>query len=225
MAQTRLDVVNLGISKAGGEKVASLEENTPLAMLAREDYPQVTALMLSKHRWVFAKVVARLTQLATAPAGCPRTYAYQRPVGLVGNVHDYRSGPRDDAAKVSCLQMSDHIASDAAEVWVEYTANRGEETWPPWFVDVVVCAFAEVVANAKQRRLRAQELRIELYGNPEDRGEGGLIGLAKAADSHDAPKRTLEWEGGGALVEARVAGGYGLNDSRLAQALLYRSIG
>lgn len=219
MAQTALDIANQGIVKGGGAVIGSFNENVPLAVLAQRVYPQKKASMLARHRWVFAKQVAQL-QPIVPPAGCPRAYAFQRPADLIGQIHDYRAGPRDDSVKVDVLQVADHLAADTDTVWVEYTRAIDEAAWPSWFVDVVVCAFAIDVANAKQRRTKAAELLIELQGTPEERGDGGLIAIARQADSINAPKRTLEWENGGPLVEARFAGSYGLNDSRLAAAIL-----
>lgn len=219
MAQTALDVVNQAIVKGGGAQIGDLAENTPMAVLMARVYPQKKAAMLSRHRWVFAKTIVRLGRIVT-PAGFPRAYAFNRPADLVGQIHDYRADARDDAAKVDVLQLADQLAADSDTVWIEYTADRPEAGWPSWFVDVVVCSAAIEVANAKSRRSKAAELKIELEGNPEDRGEGGLIGIAKQLDSANAPKRTLEWENGGALVEARFGGGTGLNDGRLAAAVL-----
>lgn len=221
-AVTDLDIANRGIREGGGAPIGSFDQNVPLAALAKQQYPARRAELLARHRWVFAKRVAQLGRVApgSTPAVKLRTYAFTRPNGLVGAIHDYRVGPRDDDPKSDVLQDADFLWSDDAALWVEYTAEVAEATWPPWFQALVATVFAIDVANAKNRRAKAGELTIQAFGNPEEGGEGGMMRTAKMADSQNAPERSLEWRGGGALVEARFEGGTGFNDSRLANALL-----
>lgn len=222
-ALTDLDIVNRAIVKAQGAEIGSLDQNVPLAALAKRQYRAKADEMLSRHRWVFAKTVAQLSKLATPPAGGPRAYAYARPADLVGNIFDYRLDARDDAIKADVLQMGDYLWSDSDGVWVEYTARVPEAVWPPWFQQLVVCAFAIDVANARKRRNLAVDLTVEAFGSPEENGQGGLLLAAEMADSQDAPPRQMQWRNGGALVEARFGGGLvgdGFSDQRLAAAIL-----
>lgn len=219
MPASALDVCNLAIAKAGGELLQALDEGSPLADLCATLYAQTRDHCLGANRWVFAKAVAQLAQLTTAPAGCPMTYAYASPADVVGAIHDFRTGPLIDAFKADVLQLGDYIAAEDAVVWVEYTAQKAEGTWPPWFTQLVATAFAVEVARGMLRREKAAELKIEAWGLPEEGGRGGLMSLALNLDSRNAPKRELQWENGGALVEARLAGGGGFNDPRLARAI------
>lgn len=218
MAQTALDVANLGISKGGGEKIADFAENTSMAAFALEEYPAKRRFLLGLHRWVFAKRVVQLQQIVL-PAGAPYAFAFQRPIGLVGGIHDFRQSPDDRSPKVHVLQLADYIAGDDQVVWAEFTADVPEGQWDPAFTELVATAFAEEVAKAKMRASAAANLHVEAFGTPEQGMRGGLMELAMNTDGRNAPKRTLEWEGGGALVEARVLGANGIGDPRLAQAL------
>jgi hypothetical protein len=213
MPLTDLDVANLGITKAGGRAIGSFDENTPLAELAARRYPHRREEMLSRHRWTFAKSVVQLARIAT-PTGCPLTYAYARPAGLVGNIWDYRIDAARDALKADCLQLADYIASEDAAVWVEFTGSPAEARWPRPFVELVACVFAIDVANARLKASQARDLTIEAFGNPEDAQDGGLLLVAKQADGVDAPKRTLGYEGGGPLVAVRGGGCSPFDDPR-----------
>lgn len=208
MPQTDLDVCNQAAGKAGAAPFGSFTEAKPVAYFCKANYPQKKAELLGLHRWVFAKTIVQLTQITPTPANAPFAFAFARPADVVGAFHDFRCGPKLDSGKVHVLQLADYIAADHATVWAEYTANVPEAQWPPWFTALVVTAFGAGIARAALRRGLAGDLDVEAFGTPEQNREGGLMLTAKTADSQNAPKRELTWEGGGALVEARFGGAW-----------------
>lgn len=203
MPQTDLDVCNLAIvTKAGGEAIGSFDENTPLAQMCLQSYPQKRRELLSAHRWTFAKRLVQLTQI-TPPTGCPYTYAFAKPAGTVGQIYSFRQAPDPTSLKVAVLQMGDYIAAQDATVWAEFTGEASEADWPPYFTALVACAFGVDVARACLRRTLADELLVEAYGNPEDHADGGLMLEAKQLDGVNAPQRALGYQDPGPLVSAR----------------------
>lgn len=203
MAQTDLDICNRAIGRAGGEKIASLEENSPLAQFCAQEYPQKRAFLLGMYRWVFANKVAPLTRLAVKPDGCPLAYGFARPVNIIGAIHDFRTGQDARSDKVAAIQMADFVAADEATVYAEYTANVHESTWPSWFEELAITAFAVDICGQVGKRGQADSLMIKAFGSPEMAGAGGLCLVAMQADSRNAPQRTLAYEGGGELLNAR----------------------
>jgi hypothetical protein len=209
MAQTALDICNLAIAEVGGERIDEIGEDTPVGAFCQSAYPATRDWLLSRHRWVFAKQIVQLNRLATTPSGAPMANAFTRPGDVVGAVHAFRDGPREDAWNVPVSQMADYIAADQAVVWAEYTAQRPEATWPMGFHQLVVIGFAEKVARFVMQSSKADELHRKAFGGPQDNGEGGLFLAAKIEDGRNAPQRQLFYDSPGPLIEARFGGGCG----------------
>lgn len=208
MAQADLDVCNQAIAKAGGARIDALDEETPLGGFCLASYPGKAAWLLSRHRWIFAKKIARLQLLTTPPDDSPLAYAFAPPDDSAGAIHDFRSGADERADKVQALQLAGYVAADAATLYVEYTARVPENRWPPWFEQLVVTAFAADIARAMGRRSQATELDQQAFGTPELNGEGGLYLSARQEDSRNAPARALAYEAGGPLVGVRHGTGW-----------------
>lgn len=205
MAQTALDVVNRAIGRCSGEALDTLDDSTPLGEFAVAEYPQVRDDLLARHRWVFASKIERLTQ-RTSPPEDPRSYAYVRPIELVGAIHAFRDGAGEAACVVDAWQLADYIAADTDQLWAEFTGRTPEAAWPPWFQSLVVVAFAVPVARRLGKASLAAALQVEAFGNPELNGEGGLFLAAKQADAMNAPQRVLGYRDPGPLVDARFCG-------------------
>lgn len=210
MPQQDVDVCNLAIGKAGGEPIEEIGEDTPLGAHCQQAYPQCRDWLLSKHRWAFAKRVKALNRLTDAPTDWPLTYAFAAPGDLVGAIHAYREGAREDTCTVRVLFSGDGLASDAPSIWAEYTCAAAPATWPAWFTELVATALAVDLARKNQNRTLANDLFTTAFGTVEENFEGGLYGAAVKEDGRNAPQRQLSQDSGwddGPLVGARFGAG------------------
>ena len=208
MVQSALDVCNLAIARIGGETIDALDEETPLGAYCLTTYPQKKAWLLSKHRWGFATGRAPLARLLETPADCSLSYAFTRPADLVGAVWSWKGGGGRDAESVYVLPQEKCVASESPTLFAEYTRAVPEAEWPPWFVELVRIAFASDLAAQIQNRSLSADLFAIAFGTPSDNGEGGLLAAARIEDGRDAPQRNLGGWDDGALVMARMGGGW-----------------
>lgn len=207
MARTDVDVVNQAIGLIGGEPIEALGEDTPLGAWAQTAYPFRRDYLMSLYEWRFLTAFAQLARMATAPPGCPLKYCYALPSDLVGDVRAFRRAPDAHAHVVRVLVSSLGAASDAGQVFAEYTAAKPESTWPPWFVTLTATAFASDVARRRPDAAVADTFWQQAFGPPEQGGEGGLYLQARQADGRNAPERQLFYDAG-PLVDARMGGFY-----------------
>jgi hypothetical protein len=208
MVQTDLDICKNAVSRAGGEPIEAIGEDTPLGAFCAEAYPQKKAWLLGKHRWTFTKRVVALSRETVTPAGWPALYKFAMPGDVIGAIHAYRDGPTEAGAYVRALVGADGIASDAPAVYAEYTAQVPEALWPVWFAELAIVAFAADVAVRMRNDGRARDLHMQAFGVPSEGGEGGLYAAAVREDGRNAPQRQLAAGSiaPGGLLEARYGG-------------------
>lgn len=206
-----LDICNLAIDKVSGDRIAALDEDSPLGVFCKDNYPHKRAVLLGKYRWTFATKVRALTRVEIAE-GETRIMGnkFQVPADLVGAIHAARDQANPQAATRTPYMLLEggYFWADDAVVFVEYTAARAEADWPTWFRDLVVVAFAADLALHCQMRTLARDLETRAFGTPQENGEGGLYGQARNEDARMAPQRKLvAGVDAGALIEARYSSG------------------
>lgn len=209
MALTDVDVCNLAIGKCSGDRIDALGEESPLGAFCAETYPHTRETLLSAYRWAFCNTVRPLARLEiAADEQAVMTYKFAAPADLIGAVHDWRDhADRLQGCSVYVIQSNGAFWSDAAQVFGEYTAAKGEADWPVWFRNLVVHAYAVEVAHFCQLSTKANQLDQQAFGTPSENRRGGLFGAAMAEDARMAPQRTLvAGVEGGPLIEARFTG-------------------
>lgn len=206
-----LDICNLAIDKVAGDRIAALDEESPLGVFCKDNYPHKRRVLLGKYRWVFATKVRPLARVAVAEGETAiMANKFAIPADLVGAIHAARDAadPQRASRTPYMLLQDGHFWCDDAVVFVEYTADRPEDGWPSWFADLVVVAFAADLALHCQMRTLARDLETRAFGTPQENGEGGLYAQARNEDSRMAPQRKLvAGIDGGFLLDARFSGG------------------
>ena len=210
MPRSDVDICNLGITRAGGEPIDAIDEETPLGAWCFANYPQLRDWALSLHRWTFATRIVRLAELG-APEVRPLDHVFLLPADLVGGVHAYRAQASVDGQLLHRhIMTKEGVALDCAAAFAEYTARVAEAAWPSPFVEFVATALASGVALVKQARTLSSELWARAVGPRFEQGEpGGLLFAAIQADGRNAPERRLGAYDPGPLVTARYAGAPG----------------
>lgn len=216
MAFTELDICNLAIDRVSGDRIDSLVEESPLGAFCQVNYPHKRDFILSKYRWTFANAVSLLARFGVsdiAPEARPMAHKYAKPADLVGAVHAWRetADPLQARSRPYVMEVDGFFWSDAQPLYAEYTAHRPENSWPAWFRQLVITAFAADVADFCQQSGKARDLRTEAWGTPGQDGEGGLYASARSEDARLAPPRQLMTSGvdAGPLVASR----FGLGSS------------
>lgn len=208
-----LTVCNLAIDRVSGDRIDALGEDSPLGAFCQDSYPHKREVLLGKYRWTFATSVALLAQVEILSGEiAPCAYKYAKPADMVGAVHAWRDAadPQRASRVPYVIEADGFLWSDEAPIYVEYTADRPEKTWPSWFRQLVVTAFAADLADHCQRAGLARDLRTEAFGTPGDGGEGGLYAQARNEDARMAPQRQLvSGIDPGPLVASRYSGGFG----------------
>lgn len=194
MTYTDLSVCNLAIDRVSGDRLDFMGEETPLGAFCADNYPHKRDYILGKYRWTFANRVALMAQIAADPAEArPLRAKFAKPADLVGAVHDWRdtADPKAKSVTAYVIEANDGFWSDQTPLFAEYTAQKAEASWPAWFRQLVVTAFAADLADHCQRSTLARELRAEAWGTPQENGEGGLYAAARNEDARHAPQRHL----------------------------------
>lgn len=208
-----LTVCNLAIDRVSGDRIDALGEDSPLGAFCQDNYPHKREVLLGKYRWTFATSVALLARVEIQPGEvAPCAYKYAKPADMVGAVHAWRDAadPQRASRVPYVIEADGFLWSDEARIYVEYTADRPERTWPSWFRQLVVTAFAADLADHCQRAGLARDLRAEAFGTPGEGGEGGLYAQARNEDARMAPQRQLvSGIDPGPLVGSRSGGGFG----------------
>lgn len=208
-----LTVCNLAIDRVSGDRIDKLGEDSPLGVFCLDNYPHKREVLLGKYRWTFATSVAMLARQEIGPnETAPCAYKYAKPADMVGAVHAWRDAadPQRAGRVPYVIEADGFLWSDETPIFVEYTADRHERTWPSWFRQLVVTAFAADLADHCQRSGLARDLRAEAFGVPSEGGEGGLYAQARNEDSRMAPQRQLvSGIDPGPLVGSRTHGGFG----------------
>lgn len=209
MKFTDLDICNLAIDRVSGDRIDSLQEESPLGAYCKVNYPHTREFILSKYRWTFANAVVPLTRVDPAEdptQARPLAHKYAKPSDLVGAVHAWRETADISQSRTRpyVMEMADHFWSEAQPLFAEYTALRPESAWPAWFRELVVTAFAANVAGFCGMSTKSRDLQQQAWGTPGADGEGGLFASAKAEDARLSPPRDVFSPfDNGPLVDAR----------------------
>ncbi|MFC5374737.1 hypothetical protein ACFPIF_19430 [Brevundimonas faecalis] len=212
MAITDVTICNMAIGRCSGDRIDAMDEESPLGAFCAENYAHKREFILSKYRWTFANAVALLARVdpaANPDAVRPMAHQYAKPADLIGAVHDWRetADPHQSRRRPYVMEVGGSFWSDETPLYAEYTAQRAEGAWPAWFRQLVVTAFAAEVADFCQLTTKANALRAEAWGTPQENGEGGLYASARNEDARLAPPRQLETGvDAGPLVQARWGG-------------------
>lgn len=138
-AQSPESICNLALDKLGADPIASISAPVKAneRLLARQ-YPIQRDVLLRSHRWLFAKVVRRLT-----PSGTPaendiddRLYRYIMPTDAVRAIR--RSGSTWQVRGRELMDPSD------SHIDVEFIVQVEPAKFDPLFTEALACKLAEV---------------------------------------------------------------------------------
>jgi hypothetical protein len=194
---TRTDIVNLALREIGTDRVDDWQEASPEADVARDVWEQAVKMTLARHEWHFAISAAALVQSATPPP-VRYSYAYTLPGNFVrlGSVSQF---PAMEPPLLDFVMRDTGIWTSAGSVYIEYVYYNDDTapaigTWPAWFVNVLVCDLASLMASPlksttererlealAEKRLRSGRSIDSQQSPPKRWGEGSWVAAKRGA--------------------------------------------
>lgn len=190
---TRTSIVNLALREIGTTRIDNWSDNVPEADIARDVWDHAVRNCLARHEWRFAMKGAQLNRSTVIPV-TRYAYIYTLPGDYV------RLGSISEQAVMEppLLEfriLEDGVHTNATSVYVEYVYNAPViGTWSPWFVDVLVCDLASLMASPLKSS--AERERLEQLAMSRLRG-------GRSIDSQHGP--SLSHRGGSWVNAARGA--------------------
>ena len=131
MVHGTLEIVNLALSRLGESPIASLEEQSPAAVAAKQQYDPARRAALRSYNWIFSLRRKVLTRLAVPVDGIYK-YTYQlpadclRPVRLIGESDRV---PPDEGGATGFEPIGNRqICCDEERAYLEYVADITDPT-------------------------------------------------------------------------------------------------
>lgn len=211
MASSKEDVASQALARLGEPSISSFDENTETAEKVKQLYETTIQGLLSSYEWVFASArVALNKDGAKAPAN-EWSFGFLLPsqrVDLVGNPYRFYNSAALRSPEFFDYELEGrHVLTNSDVMLIEYTERKAESAWPGYFEKLAVEALASTLALPVTENQTKEDWHTrKAYGNPSERGEGGLFGVAMRADSRGQSPRSLLDESD-PMSDARFGGG------------------
>lgn len=160
MATTDLSVINAAAGRTGDASISTLNEDTPVAIIASSNYENLVKSELSLAPWKRATKVASLNRIDPDTAGdppAPWSAAYQLPNDLLEIRTVMVSGQPIDYSVFSSKILCDAAESD--DVVLHYIWRVPESEWPPWFREGVIRRMEAIFLRGIGERYREAQAR------------------------------------------------------------------
>jgi len=179
MPATDVEICSMSLLKLGASPIASFDDETVEAELARSLYEPIVQALLVAHPWAFSLTVSGLVEAAEQPARGFR-YAYLLPNGLLRTIAASGSTGRNSVYRV----MGDRLFSDDKELSLTYQQRPETSLFPPHFVQALAAKLAaELCLPLTESSTRAEVL--QRVANAE-------VKLARLVDSQQSTARAVE---------------------------------
>ena len=192
-----VDLANKALALVAADPIHSLEDDSPVAETLRELIPMVTAELLGRHPWRFARVREQLTLLADP--GDAAVYGFKQRFALPTRVIGPIRGLFDQKGEVvrRWSEGAEHVYADTSPCWAEGCADVSVSRWPGYFMNLAGHVLAARIAPTPliQNGELAAYLTSLAYGSRDESGIGGLLQVAREADGSGEPTRTLRVTG------------------------------
>lgn len=196
MGYSQVALCNMALASFGGVPIQTMDESTPSGTAVSLIYPLVMRGLFAEYPWNFAQMTVTLGQLAATPLAdglLPSgwQYAYALPADLIGLPEKLSSNSRyPDGPETRFEIQGQTIFTNQVALWCKGTFYVDEMSWPDYFTSAAVaCLAAEVYMAISGNGSILPALQQKAWGAPEQMRRGGLLGLAKLADSRAQPSR------------------------------------
>ena len=201
-----ISISSMALALVGERGISSFEEDSDAAETCARLYPLAKAMLLSRGDWKFAKRKRQLNRSTTDPLN-EWAYAYDLPSDRVqgtGARAVFNSADPDALPTTDFEHFGGQIFAEDTELYIDYTFDASEAEFPAYFLDLIVHDLAARIGEpVTGKTTKAEAMHLKAYGSPSENGEGGLMAVAKKADSKLNPPRS-PLENGGPLIQARL---------------------
>lgn len=196
MVATNVVMANQALTMLGEASITTFSDGTFVSDAVNLLYEDTVLDLLTKHQWRFANVRATLAQDGAAATPRNWTYGYTLPdlnTDRVGYPIAFYVSSGPNAPKLFEYELGETWAfTNAPTLICEYTKRIAEAAWPAYFVKLARSAIAEALCLVlTENQTRKDQLKMEAYGMPSERGRGGLLLEAITADNAGRAPRGL----------------------------------
>lgn len=203
---TDATICSAALVRIGEQTIASLEDPNDRARTAKALYFQAKQYLLSIHPWQFNLVqgvsLSRETEVPTTRF----EYQYTLPPDRMND--DLRAVYSEAAVGAIPLRagfviQNSKLFSNYTALWADYSQDKAESGWPPYFSEVMITLLAMQFANPITDQQNTMDSFLEqLMGKGERRG---VLQIAMTADARPGEVRTVD---DAPFIETRYGGSY-----------------
>lgn len=192
---TAIEICSQALVRLGAVPIQSFGDGSDVATACNIIYPQKVDFHLNAYPWRFSiHPGVQLSRLTEAPQAQWK-YQFSLPPDRIqdGPVGVFLSNSPGELPFKRFAILGDRLFADEPEIWVKYQYKVGEESFPPYFTELMIGVMTvELCYLVTDNTGIRQELKLEVYGTPSQQGEGGLVRSARWADSRDTPTQVVD---------------------------------
>lgn len=161
MAVSETSICNSALAKVGAERIISLDDSNPRAVLMKEQYEKIRDELLYSHPWNFAIKRQELGLISQEPLyGFP--YQFQLPndcLRVIGTDMEGPSAWKVEGRKILCNYSTLNI---------QYISNSADaQDFSPAFVEALACKIAadvcySLVQNASLKEVLMRDAQLKI---------------------------------------------------------------
>lgn len=206
MATTDVSLCSRALVLLGAQTIGALTDETDRARVCANAYPGLRAALLSRHAWRFLMTKKQLTRDTEAPIG-EWKYSYVVPgEALTGAPHAVFFDANGRVGQAGHEVFGRRVYSNSEALFIDFTEQKSEAEWPPYFQQLVVYALmAEIAFAITDQQNTADFWHVKAFGLPSEAGQGGAFGEAVTIDSQGNVTPAVQSND---FINAR-AGGFG----------------
>ena len=184
---SQFDLCSAALLLLGAKPISAFTGDT--GAIAERLYDSVTKGIASSYPWRFMRQYSSPLARLTATPVIQYLYYYRLPSDIEGLAWALYDDDSQDAPPFkNWEQVGASIATDAAEVWIKYSALPEVPQWPGYFQQLVIYALAaEFAMPVRESSSTADYWRGVAFGRPAEGGRGGYWKVATGSDAKGSP--------------------------------------
>lgn len=200
MAETVDDrwIINRALARIGSSPISALDEDTSKARQCVAIYYDRRDQLLGRNPWQFNGYTYKLDAITESAEngftaanrwGNGWRYAFSMPGTALGPPRRVLDNPLDRSRPLrNCMVEAGRVYANVREIWAVVPVAANPAVWPaPFRLAVIVLVAADLCVPIAHDKTLAATLFEQGEGTKEQKGLGGLIGQAIAADISGAP--------------------------------------
>lgn len=191
---TDIDITNLAFDHLGETTINAFADSNA-GLIAERHYEVVIKALLSRYPWRFAVVKKDLggAEVPTPVNEWKSQWALPTSPALLHILALFNSDQDNAPVLLDYDRYEDKIfANVTGNLYMDYIFLPAVNKWPWYFVELSSAALAAKIAfPITEQKAKADYWKEEAFGTREEKGRGGLFGIAAHADSIETPTKVL----------------------------------